>query len=1124
MDELATENTLLDIRFSPKMNQYKYAVLAYKGHILTYTFQEASGEKGVQKVKNTVASYEENKISYRDVIPGLTLRNIVFDESVKEDIILSHYNGTNKYHFFMETELTAKIEENGSITFRDQQNEIIYTLPKPHMTDSNINPESAEPQRSDDVHFELSKEKKGYAFTVVADENWLKDPDRVYPVYIDPTTKVQANQDASVSEVYPTANYGKDWDSSLGAYILKVGKYDAATGEYFAYVKTPTPSIPYATIETAIFNIYNVHSYYPSTLTGVWLDRVNGAWDQSTINWSNKPTSSLFTSTSVYKGNWATFNVKNAINDWMKGTTPNNGFKLHTNGNGQTFWKKFYATEHTVADYRPHLNIAYFYTSPSNLSAEATSLGNGTGYIDLKWDAVAGASSYNVWIFDGNVYKSINVGKNTKWSTKDKSVWPKEGANLPVNPQSVYKASGGTTYNDRTNYAISVSAVFANGESPKANPIVPTIPNLKMPAAPTGVAYSNQVGTNTGYLNLEWEPITGATGYKVWIFNGLSYEAFDVKDATSWTTQNKGIWPTADEIKNGNSSTLKLHQDGKGLELPVDPSPMYAKMGTKYANSKNYFFRLSAYNEQGETVFSNDPLIIKTPQGTEFLGYEDYWLMIDVPNGTVNATSGNLLLNKNDVFISGNGPGLGITRTYNSLSSTVGLFGKGWHSDAEMNVVPQGQDAILTDEDGTIHLFKKQTETTYKAPTGVYLELTKTAEQYQLKAKDQTIYYFSKSTGKLEKITDGYNKSTDYLYTTNKIVIRDVAGREIKLSLNADGYVEKITSPLQRTITFEYNADNRDLLERVSDTSNQVTQYEYDTNQNLVKLYEPRHLDVNETESIPVITTYEYDNDNDRVKKVMDAENSVYTLDYHSSEKQLDLIKPNNKKVQYTFNEAGNPIQQIDDVGGLNIKTSFVYKGNNLEEMRNNDDQGAAIATESYVYDDLGNILNSSESNGKKKSEYMYNDNNDVISSKTIESTGNKVTNFAYAGLDLVSETDQSGKVSSISKYNEYGNIVESSASLGAANNLLANNSFEDGTTSWLIYSNNEKGTMGIDTNSENGLNGIQTLKLNVTSDSKINAQGYIAATQVITVEPGKTYTLSGKVNLDYSPTNTKSH
>ena len=1127
-EEIATENTLLDIQFSPRLNQNKYAIFSYKGHVLAYTFREASGEAGTQKAKSTEAMYEENKIFYKDIIPGLTLRNIVFDESVKEDIILDQYNGTNMYHFFMETDLAAKIEEDGSINFRDQQNEIIYTLPKPYMTDSNINPESAEPQRSEDVHYELKQEGKGYALTLVADKSWLKDSERVYPVYIDPTTKVQASQDASVAEAYPNANYESDWDSGLGAYILKTGNFSSASGEYFSFVKTPTPSLPYATIETAIFNIYNIHSYLHGTNTGIWLDRVNGSWDSKTINWVNKPASSLFTSTSVYEGNWATFNVKNAVNDWIKGTTPNNGFKLHTNGNGPTFWKKFYSAE-SVADYRPHLNIAYYYQSPINLSAKTYSLGDKTGYIDLQWSAVAGASSYNVWIFDGNQYKSINVGNNTKWSTKDKSVWPQVGANLPVNPQSAYQASGGTTYNDRTNYAISVSAVFANGESPKANPIVPTIPNLTMPNAPAGVAYSNQIGTNSGYFNLEWQPITGATGYKVWIFNGLSYEAFDVKDATSWTTQNKGIWPTVAEITNGNTSTLKLHQDGTGLEMPVDPSPMYAKMGTKYATSKNYFFRLSAYNAHGETVFSNDTFISKMPQGTEFLGAEDYWTMIDVPNGSVNAATGNLLISESDVSISGNGPGLGISRTYNSLSENVGLFGKGWHSDAEMSIVPQGQDAKLTDEDGTIHLFKKQTDGTYKAPTGVYLELAETTdgEQYKLETKDQTIYYFSKSTGKLSKIMDGYGNSTEYLFTTNQLTIKElfkdetknVSAREIIISLMPNGRVEKITSPLQRTITFIYNPNNPDLLEKVTDSSGQVTQYEYNANKDLVKFYEPRHLDADETQIIPVVTTYAYLNE--RLEKVTDAENNIYSLVYDSAKKELVLTKPNNKKEQYTFNEAGNTNLHIDDVKGLNLTTSYVYIGNNLEETRNHRDQGATIATESYQYDSDGNVTNASVNKGEMNYVYDYNGNNDVISAISMEDKGEKKTTYAYNGLDPVSETDQSGKVSSVTKYDLLGNVLESSAPLSAASNLLANNSFEEGSTSWTLERKNDTGSITMDTNAAKGLNGQKTLKLHVAAATSNNEHGYVAAIQEIAVEAGKTYTLSGKVKTELTKANT---
>lgn len=95
-------------------------------------------------------------------------------------------------------------------------------------------------------------------------------------------------------------------------------------------------------------------------------------------------------------------------------------------------------------------------------------------------------------------------------------------------------------------------------------------------------------------------------------------------NVTSWTTQNKGIWPKPEQIQAGSSSTLHLIQDGSGVELPVNPSPLYAKMGEKYKDSRNYWFRISAYNKYGETVFSDGTLITKLPQGTAFLGDEDY--------------------------------------------------------------------------------------------------------------------------------------------------------------------------------------------------------------------------------------------------------------------------------------------------------------------------------------------------------------------------------------------------------------------------------------------------------------------------------------------------------------------
>ncbi len=68
-------------------------------------------------------------------------------------------------------------------------------------------------------------------------------------------------------------------------------------------------------------------------------------------------------------------------------------------------------------------------------------------------------------------------------------------------------------------------------------------------------------------LNLQWDPVPGATEYKVAIFNGYDYEYISVGNVTSWTTKDKKIFPTPEEIAQGR---YWIHDDGKGQKhLPT---------------------------------------------------------------------------------------------------------------------------------------------------------------------------------------------------------------------------------------------------------------------------------------------------------------------------------------------------------------------------------------------------------------------------------------------------------------------------------------------------------------------------------------------------------------------------
>lgn len=474
------------VRFAANSKSPDLTTFEYKGYKVTYSISDTPdfGAKSFFKPNHVAPQVSGNTILYSNIYPDVDLRQIVTDDGVKEDIILKKYNGKNTFVFALKMAgVNAVKEDDGSISFYEngQRHKKVFTIPKPFMVDSKDDSQKGEGVRSDNVTADVVQKGANFYITITADDEWLKDPERKYPIYIDPTTNLNAYQDAFVTSAYPSINYNVSWNSSGGYYQLKAGYYDSTTGTNYSLVQIDTSSLAGKLINSASFNIYTAHSYYYTTPTTVWLNKINSSWSASSVTWNNKPGSTALTSTSTARGKWASFNVTSTVAKWAS-SGGNYGFLLHENGNGQTHWKKFYATENSSN--KPYLAVNY------------------------------------------------------------------------------------------------------------SDP----------PTAPTASAYGNAVNSKNGYVNLSWAKVTGATGYKVLIFNGKNYESWDVGNVTSWTTKNKGIWPKPAEIAAGRYA---LHHDGLGTELADDPHLVYTNAGTTYASRQNYWFRIKAYNSVSESNYSN---------------------------------------------------------------------------------------------------------------------------------------------------------------------------------------------------------------------------------------------------------------------------------------------------------------------------------------------------------------------------------------------------------------------------------------------------------------------------------------------------------------------------------------
>lgn len=615
---LETETTQLEAAYPTKITSKEQIKYSFGQHSLEFSNITASDGKEsyiLQQQQNAEAN--ENKVTYKNVLPGIDLRHVSLNKEVKEDWIINEYNGINEFNYVVKTDLNPKLEEDGSISFYENKDskEKVFILPSPMMEDSNFNKGLGNGVKSNQLHYEVeSIGENQYSIKLLVEKEWLESEERVFPVYIDPSVSVDAMGDSFVSSAYPTTNYNKEWDSGQGEYVLKVGKYDSTTGTNYAFIKFSLTNLKGAVVDSADLKTYVTHAYYATQKTGLWVDRVTGPWYANELTWNNKPGSTAITSTTVARDQWASFPVKSTVQGWINGDYQNDGFKFHTNGNGQTYWKKLSSAEtENVAK----LVISYHYPTMKNPTVKAMQTADGatTGYVDVSWPSVNGAKSYELQMYNGKSFETVYTGTGTTWSSKNKKIFPKSpystsssykldgtGVELPVNPSTFYSAKSGTS-TTRKEYGFKVKAIYQNGSSPLSAEVKKAIPaNLvDIPDMPTVKAYAypenDSVNKGRGWLDISWDAVPGATGYKVLILNGVKYEEYSVGNVTKWSTKGQKIWPTDAEIASGKYA---LHKDKLGAELAVNPYSVYLNSGD-YFMFKRYSIRIKAESALGVT-------------------------------------------------------------------------------------------------------------------------------------------------------------------------------------------------------------------------------------------------------------------------------------------------------------------------------------------------------------------------------------------------------------------------------------------------------------------------------------------------------------------------------------------
>jgi RHS repeat-associated protein len=362
----------------------------------------ATGKQGVKAAANAV--------TFKDALDGVDLEYVVLPDGLKENIVLRKAGSANEFRFRLrpvdQKEWRAeKLEGGGYAFFEVTKPDPAFTLLPPVVGDSSG---QATPQPASAIqappswsaapgkaYVKVDQDDDGsFVVTLTIDEDWLSDPQRVYPVVLDPT--LYSEPDVADGE-YDTTNGG---NPDVTATEMRTGRNGSGAAKYASALSFDLATLPPAAkVLDARLKLYLnacIPSTCASTYTGdVELRRLTSGWSSSTP-WSSitKDATLLgkvsFTTTPTLAWYaWSGGAFTSAVQNMVNGTTANYGFLLEKNGGDDTKGYKWRSSRWTDPTYMPYLEV--YWTSDGVQVNPAMHLhSNGA---ELAWQHYAGGTS-----------------------------------------------------------------------------------------------------------------------------------------------------------------------------------------------------------------------------------------------------------------------------------------------------------------------------------------------------------------------------------------------------------------------------------------------------------------------------------------------------------------------------------------------------------------------------------------------------------------------------------------------------------------------------------------------------------------------------------------------------------
>lgn len=136
----------------------------------------------IQNEYKTSLTKNYSALSYDSVKSDIDLNYYISGTKLKEDIVFYSLPEAETFTFnYTYTGLKAVLQKDNSVAFLDEGGETIFIIDSPYMFDAND-------ENSADITVTLEETENGCRYTLTPDREWLQNPERVWPVTLDPTT------------------------------------------------------------------------------------------------------------------------------------------------------------------------------------------------------------------------------------------------------------------------------------------------------------------------------------------------------------------------------------------------------------------------------------------------------------------------------------------------------------------------------------------------------------------------------------------------------------------------------------------------------------------------------------------------------------------------------------------------------------------------------------------------------------------------------------------------------------------------------------------------------------------------------------------------------------------------